>query len=312
MDEIDRYILEKISKNRVSGEELSKLLGISRTAIWKRIKKLESLGYKISHDKKGYFLEERTEFLLPYELNLKTQWLGENYIFFHTVNSTNTYAKENNLPDGTVILAENQTAGRGRKGRKWISTEGKGLYFSIVLKKDISPADLLIYSLLFPVAVRKAIVQKIDLPIKIKWPNDLYLNGKKLAGFLIETEIEGNTATKLIAGIGININQTEKDLGEIKDIATSLKLEYGKNINRKELFIYILQSIEEEIDNLDKNKIIKEVEKNLLWKGEKIKLIDENIEGTLIGLNELGGIRILTDKGLKDFYSGDITVRRVE
>ncbi len=312
MDEIDRYILKKISKDRVSGEELSSSLGISRTAIWKRIKKLESFGYKISHDKKGYFLEKRTEFLLPFELNLKTKWLGKNYIFFHTVNSTNTYAKENDLPDGTVILAENQTAGRGRKGRKWISTEGKGLYFSIVLKKDISPADLLVYSLLFPVAVRKAIVQKIDLPIQIKWPNDLYLNGKKLAGFLIETEIEGNSATKIVAGIGININQTEKDLYELQDIATSLRIEYGNELNRKEIFSDILQSIENQIDNMNKNQIIKEVEENLLWKGEKIKLIDENIEGTLIGLNELGGIRVLTDKGLKNFYSGDITVRRIK
>ena len=312
MDKIDRYIIEQISKNRISGEELSKLLGISRTAIWKRIKKLESLGYKISHDKKGYFLEERTEFLLPYELDLKTQWLGRNYIFFHTINSTNIYAKENELPDGTVILAENQTTGKGRKGRKWVSTEGKGLYFSVVLERDISPAELLIYSLLFPVAVRKAIIQKTDLPVQIKWPNDLYLNGKKLAGFLIETEIEGNSATKLIAGIGININQTEEDLGEIKDIATSLRQEYGKNIDRKRLFADILQSIEEEIDNFDKSRIIKEVEENLLWKGEKIKLIDEDIEGRLIGLNEFGGIRILTDKGLKDFYSGDITVRRIE
>lgn len=312
MNEIDKYILENIGKRRISGEELSKNLNISRTAVWKRIKKLENLGYKISHDKKGYLLEERTEFLLPYELNLKTQWLGQNYIFFHTINSTNIYAKENELPDGTVILAENQTAGKGRKGRKWISIEGKGLYFSIVLKRDISPTDLLVYSLLFPVAVRKAIVQKTNLPVRIKWPNDLYINNKKLAGFLIETEIEGNSVTKLIAGIGININQTEEDLEEVRNIATSLRLEYGKKINRKEIFADILQSIEKEIDNFDKSRVVKEVEENLLWKGEKIKLIDEDIEGRLIGLNEFGGICILTDKGLKDFYSGDITVRRIE
>ncbi|WP_456465976.1 biotin--[acetyl-CoA-carboxylase] ligase [Persephonella sp.] len=312
MDGSDFFILDQILKRRVSGEELSKLLGISRTAVWKRIKKLEDLGYKISHTKKGYLLESRSPYLLPYELNLRTKWIGKNYIFFKSINSTNAYAKGESLPDGTVVYAETQTAGRGRKGRKWISTKGKGLYFSIVLNKSIPPSDLLIYSLVFPLAVKEVLQDKTGLPVKIKWPNDLYINNKKISGFLIETEIEGNSTTKLIAGIGINLNQTEKDFGNLKDIASSVKRELGKEVNRKEIFSQILYEIEKKLDNFDRKKVLEEVDKSLLWKGKKVLLIDEKIEGILIGINELGGIKILTDNKIKNYYSGDLTLRRVE
>jgi len=312
MDRTDLFILDQIGRKRVSGKKLSEVLKVSRTAVWKRIKKLEDLGYKISHNKKGYLLEGRSPYLLPSEINLRTKWIGKNYIFFRSVNSTNIYAKENDLPDGTVVLAESQTSGKGRKGRKWISSEGKGLYFSIVLKRSISPTDLLIYSLTFPLSVKKAVENKTGLPVKIKWPNDLYVNNKKISGFLIETEIEGNCVTKLIAGIGININQTEKDLKSIKDIASSLRLELGKEVDRKEIFSDILLEIEKNLNNFDRNRVLKEVEESLLWKGDKVRLIDENVEGVLIGLNSLGGIRIFTDNKIKDFYSGDLTLRRGE
>lgn len=312
MDKTDLFILDKIGKKRVSGKELSKLLGISRTAVWKRIKKLENLGYRISHDKKGYILEDRSPYLLPSELYLKTRWIGKNYIFFRSVNSTNIYAKEKDLPDGTVVFAENQTSGRGRKGRRWISTEGKGLYFSVVLRRNISPTDLLVYSLVFPLSVKKVLQKKTGLPVKIKWPNDLYINNRKISGFLIETEIEGNCVTKLIAGIGINLNQTEEDLSILKDTATSVRLEFGKEIERKEIFSHILSEMEKNLDSFDRKKVLKEVEEGLLWKGERVRLIDEKVEGILVGLNELGGIRIFTDNKIKDYYSGDLTIRRAE
>ena len=312
MDRTDFFILNQIRKKRVSGRELSNILGVSRTAIWKRIKKLEDLGYKISHNKKGYLLEDRSPYLLPYELKLETKWIGKNYIFFKSVNSTNIYAKENDLPNGTVVFAESQTSGKGRKGRKWISTEGKGLYFSIVLKKNIAPTDLLVYSLVFPLSVKKTVENKTDLPVKIKWPNDLYINNRKISGFLIETEIEGNYVTKLIAGIGINLNQNEEDLSSIKDIASSVSLELGKEIDRKEIFSHILLEVEKNLDNFDRERVLKEVEESLLWKGERVRLVDEKVEGLLIGLNELGGVRIFADNKIKDYYSGDLTLRRAE
>lgn len=312
MDRTDIFILEQIIKKRITGEELSRLLGISRTAVWKRIKKLEDLGYKISHNRKGYLLEGRSPYLLPYELDLKTKWLGKKYIFFKSVNSTNIYAKENDLPDGTVVFAENQTEGRGRKGRKWISTEGKGLYFSVVLKRNIPPTDLLVYSLVFPLSVKKVLQNKADLPVKIKWPNDLYINGKKTAGFLVETELEGNSVVKLVAGVGINLNQTEDDLISVRDTASSVMLELGRELDRKEIFSDILSEMEKNLDSFKAENVIKEAEEDLLWKGERVVLVDEKVEGVLIGLNDLGGIKIFTDNKIKDYYSGDLTLRRAE
>ncbi|WP_457635940.1 biotin--[acetyl-CoA-carboxylase] ligase [Persephonella sp.] len=312
MDRTDIFILEQIIKKRITGEELSRLLGISRTAVWKRIKKLEDLGYKISHNRKGYLLEGRSPYLLPYELDLKTKWLGKKYIFFKSVNSTNVYAKENDLSDGTVVFAENQTEGRGRKGRKWISTEGKGLYFSVVLKRNIPPTDLLVYSLVFPLSVKKVLQNKTDLPVKIKWPNDLYINGKKTAGFLVETELEGNSVVKLVAGVGINLNQTEDDLISVRDTASSVMLELGRELDRKEIFSDILSEMEKNLDSFKAENVIKEAEEDLLWKGKRVVLVDEKVEGVLIGLNDLGGIKIFTDNKIKDYYSGDLTLRRAE
>ncbi|WP_457626527.1 biotin--[acetyl-CoA-carboxylase] ligase [Persephonella sp.] len=187
VDKIDIQIIKAIRKETVSGEKLSSVLGISRTAVWKRIKKLEDLGYKIKHEKKGYRLEKTTDYLIQTEIEdlLKTKWLGKNYIFFRQINSTNTFAKEKNLTDGTVVLAESQTDGKGRKGRKWFSVDKKGLYFSIVLKRDIPLSELMVFSLIFPVGVKKAVEEEAGVKPYIKWPNDLYINGKKFAGFLV-------------------------------------------------------------------------------------------------------------------------------
>ncbi|SNZ08546.1 BirA family transcriptional regulator, biotin operon repressor / biotin-[acetyl-CoA-carboxylase] ligase [Persephonella hydrogeniphila] len=314
IDKIDKKILEAIRGELVSGEKLSATLGISRTAVWKRIKKLEDLGYKIKHERKGYRLEKTTNYLLCTEIEsiLKTRWLGKNYIFFKQINSTNIFAKKEELEDGTVVLAETQTGGKGRKGRKWLSVEGKGLYFSIVLNRNIPINELMTFSFIFPVGVKKAIEKETGLKINIKWPNDLYLNNKKLAGFLIETEFEGNYLYKLVAGIGININHDLKDLQELKETATSLKIETGKEYDRKSLFGKILSEIENLVEEFDRKKVIEEVDKSLLWKGERVKLVDEGIEGVLVGLNSSGGIRVFTDNKIKDFYSGEITLRRAE
>ncbi|WP_457622759.1 biotin--[acetyl-CoA-carboxylase] ligase [Persephonella sp.] len=313
MDKIDQIILEQIEDKTVSGEKLSKLTGISRVAVWKRIKKLEDLGYRIKHSSEGYRLIERTPYLLPVEIKrtLKTGYIGKNYIFFDQIDSTNIFAKSNDLPDGTVVLAENQTKGKGRKGRRWISSKGKGLYFSIVIKRNYPLNDLMKLSLLFPYAVKEAIKGYIENQIKIKWPNDLYINNRKFAGFLIETEIEGNEINRIIAGIGININNEPEEFGDIKDTATSLKIEEGKTFCRKEIFCKVLETIEKSLNNFNSLDLINEIEKDLLWKGENIHVLDEGIEGRLIGLDSSGGLKVLTEKGVLTIYSGDISVRKV-
>jgi len=313
MDIIDEIILKSIKNKTVSGEYLSKITGISRTAVWKRIKKLEKSGYKISHSHEGYRLLNETPYLIPFEIKkcLKTEKIGKTYVFFFEIDSTNKYGKLNEFPDGTVILAESQTKGKGRKGRKWISSKGKGLYFSIVLKRDYPAKDIMKLSLLFPLSVKKALQSYVKKSIKIKWPNDLYINNKKFAGFLIETEIEGSDICKIIAGIGININNSSEEFGEIKEKATSLKIEEGKELDRKKIFCSILESIEHHLKQFGNFNLTKEIEKDLLWRGERVVIVDEGIEGILVGLDESGGIKISKGKEIITIYSGDLSLRRI-
>lgn len=315
MDNIDKKIIQLTKEKTISGETLSSFFGISRTAIWKRIKKLEKLGYKFSHLKEGYKLILTSPYLLETEIKpfIKTRLIGKEYIFFEEIDSTNIYAKENNLNEGTVIVAETQTKGKGRKGRKWISTKGKGLYFSTVLKPEININQLLRFSLIFPYSVYETIKQE-NLTPKIKWPNDIYLSNRKVSGILMETDIEGSEIKKLVVGIGININHNIEDLNEIKDIATSLFLEKGQNIDRKRFFIRLLQNIEKNYFQFLENKLnpIEKVEENLLWKDEEVKILDGNkeIKGILKGLDNQGGIILQIGNNLESFYSGDLSLRK--
>ncbi|MBK3332250.1 biotin--[acetyl-CoA-carboxylase] ligase [Persephonella atlantica] len=314
IDAVDNFILESIKEKTISGDELSKRLNISRTAVWKRIKKLESLGYQIEKSSKGYRLKKRTDFLLYNEIQpyLNTERIGKNYLFFTEIDSTNLYAKRNELSDGTVIVAEYQTTGKGRRGRRWISNQKKGLYFTIVLKENIPVNEITVFSLIFPLSVKRAVEKLLKIDgLKIKWPNDIYINGKKCAGFLIETELEGNEVGRLIAGIGINVNQTEEELKTIDIPATSLYVETGCVVDRKSLLASILNEIENSINAFDKKSVLNEVEQSLLWKGENVIVIDENIEGLLVGLTDTGGIKILTDNGILETFVGDLTLRRV-
>ncbi|RUM49426.1 MAG: biotin--[acetyl-CoA-carboxylase] ligase [Hydrogenothermus sp.] len=314
MDSIDLKILQTLEKDIVSGETLAKNFGLSRTAIWKRIKKLESLGYKFEHKKEGYRLIEKSLYLLENEIKqfLKTKLIGKKYIWFETLDSSNIYAKENNLEEGTVVVAEQQTAGKGRKGRKWVSLPLKGIYFSIVLKPKITIDKLLQISLLFPLAIRKTI-ENFGVNANIKWPNDVYINGKKVSGTLIETDIELSDVKKLIVGIGINVNYSKEDFKDIKDIATSLLIEKGEAINRKKFFGELLNNIEDYYFKFLENKInpVEEVDKYLLWKGEKVKIIDDEkiYEGIFKGLNEYGGIKLDINGEEKNFYTGDLSLR---
>jgi len=244
---------------------------------------------------------------------MKTNWLGKNYLFFEGIYSTNSLAKENDYPDGTVIFAEHQTAGRGRKGKKWISVPYKGIQASIILKKkNIDLSTLPVFTLLFPLSVRNVLMGVSGLDVKIKWPNDLYINNKKVAGFLSETDLEGNTIQKIIVGFGININQSEKDFSPISDIATSLFIETGKTFDRKMILVKILEEIEKKIEKFSPKKTIQEINDCLLWKGERVYLPDEDIHGELVEVDITGGIKILTEDRLKTFYSGEISLRKLQ
>ena len=315
---IDEIELVKLLKSRkISGEEIAKHFGTSRVAVWKKINKLKSLGYEILTDKDGYKIEKSPDRPLPAEIlpDLNTKFLGKSYYYFEEINSTNIYAKSKDLPDGAVIFAEYQTHGKGRKGRSWISSKYKGLYFSIVLKPEIEVIHLSKFSLLFPYSIFKTLKSFINLDLKIKWPNDLYLNGKKLAGFLIESSIENNILTKLIVGVGININQDLQNFPEdINQIATSLKIEEGKEFSRKDIFLQILSNLEKDYFNFLKDKYldVKEVEKNLLWLGDNVSIYEDGkvvASGVLKGLNSDGSLILSTKEAEEIIYVGDLSLR---
>ena len=310
-------LIQLLKEKKISGEQLAQIFKVSRVAVWKKIKKLKDLGYKIESDKHGYRIIQPPDKLLPQEIipNLKTKFIGKNYFYFEEIDSTNIQAKRENYEDGTVIFAESQTAGKGRKNRKWQSHKGLGLYFTIALKPDMEVNYLSHFSLLFNYSVFKVLRNYVDREIKIKWPNDIYLNGKKITGFLIESSIENNSISKLIVGVGINVNQSLKDFEEdIKEVATSLKIEEGKTFNRKEIFLDILQQIEKDYLKFIKEKYldIKKIEENLLWLNQDVMILEDGkpiLSGKLIGLNEDGSLMLKTDEGLRFVYVGDLSIR---
>ncbi len=317
IDSVDKKILELIDKRVFSGEKLAEELGITRTAVWKRVKKLRNLGYNIESRGNGYILKNRTELLLENEVRpfLKTSFIGKKYVFFKEIDSTNTYARKSVFEDGTVVLAQKQSSGRGRRGRKWVSS-GKGLYFSIVLKPSIPVSEVLKFSLIFPLSILDAL-SKFGINSKIKWPNDIYINGKKVSGILIESDTEGEITNRAVVGIGINVNDSLEDIKEIRDIATSLHIETGRTFDRKLLLSEILFQIEQRYISFltgKRDETLKDLEKNMLWIGEDVVLIDGNskTEGRLIGLNSYGGIRLKTKNGILDVFSGDISLRKVD
>ncbi|WP_299226877.1 biotin--[acetyl-CoA-carboxylase] ligase [Sulfurihydrogenibium sp.] len=315
IDEIK--LIQLLKEKKISGEQLAQIYNVSRVAVWKKIKKLKDLGYKIGSDKHGYRIIQPPDKLLPQEIipNLKTKFIGKKYLYFEEIDSTNIQAKRENYEDGTVIFAESQTAGKGRKNRKWHSHKGLGLYFTIVLKPDIEVNYLSHFGLLFNYSVFKVLRNYVNGEIKIKWPNDIYLNGKKIAGFLIESSLENNSISKLIVGVGINVNQSIKDFEEdIKEVATSLKIEEGKTFSRKEIFLEILQQIEKDYLKFIKEKYldIKKIEENLLWLNQDVMILEDGktiLLGKLICLNEDGSLMLKTDEGLKFVYVGDLSIR---
>lgn len=218
----------------VSGESLSKALGVSRTAVWKEINNLKEEGYKIeSSSRKGYRLVSSPDIISRDEilLGLNTGVIGKELHCFDELDSTNTYAKKIAFEDcshGAVVVADRQAAGRGRLGRTWFSPPGKGIWMSVVLKPDIAPGDAQFITLAASVAVAKAIEECCGIKPGIKWPNDIIIRGRKVCGILTELSAELERINFLVVGIGINVNHGLEDFPEdIRDIAGSIRMFAG-------------------------------------------------------------------------------------
>ena len=318
-------ILEVILDNEkefISGEELSKKLGISRTAIWKHIRILRSQGYNIeSVNKKGYRLvDEPTDLLNPQNIyrNLKTKFIGKNVLHFETIDSTNDYAKKigNELRDGSVIISEEQTKGKGRLGRVWESKAGEGIWMSIILKPNIIPNKAPFITLIAGASIVKAL-NILGVDAKIKWPNDITINNKKLSGILTELSAEIERVNYIVVGIGMNVKDTDFE-EELKDKATSLYKE-NYNVSRIDIVKEILCQFEklylDYIEKDDKKEVLgicrqysaiinKEI---YVIKNDQKELVD------CIGINEEGNLIIKNKDGkLEEIMSGEVSIRGVK
>jgi len=307
----------------LSGEDLSDVLKISRVAVWKHIKKIQSLGYKIeSKQKLGYRLVNETEKLLPWEItqDLKTKFIGKRVYYFEEIDSTQNFAQQIALDekeDGTIIIAERQTAGRGRLERKWTSPKG-GIWFSVIIhpKFDVSTSTLV--PIAGAVALSKSIKLILDVDVSVKWPNDITLDGKKVAGMLVDASIQANNIDYLILGIGINFDIDSKKLG--KRLSKSPNF-YGVNSLRKKsditppklLLKEFLVQFEKSLSQLnkgEKSKIVKEWMKrtNNLNKKIRINTSEGKVSGTFQGIDIDGALKLKTGNGIKKIFVGDVVL----
>ena len=244
--------LKEVKGAWVSGEFLAHKMTVSRSAIWKHIGSLKDDGYVIeSSRKKGYLLRQTSDLLLTDEIRegLKTNVFGKGeIIYFRETDSTNVRAKYlagDDAPEGTVVVAEKQTQGRGRKGRFWFSPPGEGIYTSIILRPPISPNEAPKLTLMASVAVAEALLSLTSLKINIKWPNDILINGRKVAGILTEISTDMDRIDYVVIGVGVNVNTPRQGLHpDIRQTATSILMETGKPFPRIALLRAYLEWLE--------------------------------------------------------------------
>lgn len=291
----------KQAEGYISGEDISRQLKITRTAIWKNIEELRKDGYDIvAVPHLGYKLLSSPDKLFPREVlrGLKTKTIGQNYVHLDTVGSTMDHAFQlavDGAREGTVVCAEGQTKGRGRMERPWSSPKGKGLYFSLILKPNLFPADAAKMTLFSAVALCEAISQSAGIPVQIKWPNDLLIKDRKVAGILTELSAEMDRVRFIVIGVGLNVNTSTKLL---PPNATSLKQETGRNFSRVVLLQGIFQSIERWYEVLKKDgfsPIISRWRELSSTLGRKISIGD--IKGKAVDLDEHGGLIIQKESG---------------
>ena len=234
----------------LSGEEIGRRLGVSRSAVWKHVRELKRAGYGIvSVPKKGYGLRAvanvpRAAEVVPH---LKTSTLGRRIEYHDTVDSTNRAAGElarQGAGEGAVVVADSQTAGRGRMGRRWESPAGENLYFSVLLTPNVEPARVPQLALVAAVAVHEGLAECCpEITAQIKWPNDILVGGRKVAGILCEASLEADRVHRVILGIGINVNGTSVPRA-LRATATMLRLAGGREVSRPALLGAVINHLE--------------------------------------------------------------------
>ncbi|HWK24714.1 MAG TPA: biotin--[acetyl-CoA-carboxylase] ligase [Ureibacillus sp.] len=318
---LKRFLLA--SGEPISGQYLAEEMGISRTAVWKHLQSLQEEGYSFETiKKKGYLLTNKPDRVDAASISsyLTTERFGHNIHYYDECATTQTIAHElarNGAPDGTVVIAETQTDGKGRMSRPWESTKGKGIWMTVIIKPDVLPHQAPQFTLVAAVSIVNALksLYKEFTPV-IKWPNDILVNGMKCTGILTEMIAEMDRVQALLVGIGINVNQQKEDFPEeLQSIATSLSIEENKLLNRAELVATILSFLENYSDlyitrGFGPIKKLWEDASGTIGKEIKATTLTEVIQGKAIGITESGVLEIQLDSGeIRSIYSADIELK---
>ncbi len=306
----------------ISGARIAKEIGVSRSTVWRWMERLRGLGVKVKgQPATGYFLEQVPDILTPDMLKqrLKGSLFGKRIYHFFKTDSTNRVALElghAGEPEGAVVLAEEQTAGRGRAGRVWSSERAAGIYVTLLLRPKLAPVQAPLLTMMAGLSAHAAVEAATGLAVDLKWPNDLIICGKKVGGILTEMHAEPGQVRFVIVGIGLNVNQ-EKFPGELASIATSLRLETGKPQSRMELLVRLLREFESDYNRMSREgvgSVVKRFEVISSYAhGKRVRVTNgtESYLGTTAGLGPEGLLQVERDDGrLVTVIAGDVAEAR--
>lgn len=307
----------------VSGQELCETLGVSRTAVWKVINQLKEDGYEIaSVPRKGYKIISRPDVITAEEVasRLDTEWTGKNISYYEMIDSTNSEAgrlAQNGAESGTLVIAEEQECGKGRRGRSWVTPRGSAVAMSLILRPDIMPAHASMLTLVMGMAVTSMVRERCGVDARIKWPNDVVANGKKICGILTEMSSEIDYIRYIVIGAGINTH-VEHFPEELKNTAVSLHELTGKTPDRAALIASCLKHFEQYykvfLQTQDFSGLSETYNGMLAGIGEGVRVLEPSGEYTGIseGINEKGELLVKRENGtLEKVYAGEVSVRGI-
>ena len=319
--EILAFLRER--RDYVSGQELCEHFGVSRTAVWKAINQLKKEGYSIlAVQNRGYRLADEDEVFGQNELEsrMTTRWAGHPLSFYETIDSTNLRAKldaEQGAAEGSLIVADMQTSGRGRRGRAWSSPSGVNVYFTLLLKPDYAPDKAAMTTIVMALAVAEGIRKTCGVDAGIKWPNDIVAEGKKVCGMLTEMSVEQDFIHYVVIGVGINVGR-QSFAPEIAQTAISLEEACGEKVPRAALVANIMQAFEEYYEvfcqKMDLSGLLDEYNKRLVNCNREVRVLDPKGEfaGIARGINSTGELLVeISDGTVKEIYAGEVSVRGI-
>lgn len=323
------------STEYVSGQELCEQFKVSRTAVWKAVEQLKKDGYVIEAVRnRGYKLvTDGADVYNKAEIDasIDTNYIGRNSFFYNIIGSTNTEAKrlaEEGAENGILVVADRQTAGKGRRGRNWVSPEGANIYFSLLLKPEFHPSQAPMLTLVMALAVAQAIreladgkvmdgTSDSDVSVGIKWPNDIVINNKKVCGILTEMSVERDYIQYVVIGTGINVKKQKFD-AEFADHASSIEAELDAPVSRSKLVGRIMEAFEKLYEEFKQTGnlagVKSEYERYLVNMNREVCVLDPKGEyrGTSLGINDNGELLVKTADGVvNEVYAGEVSVRGI-